>query len=64
MGFLCPGCRRGIDFLCRSSDFLAGGRETSCPKKGCVPMLDTIFVLLGLGGFAVCLAYVHLCARL
>jgi hypothetical protein len=29
-----------------------------------MPMLDTIFVLLGVGGFAVCLGYVHLCARL
>jgi len=27
-------------------------------------MYDAIYLLLGIGGFVVCLAYVHLCDRL
>jgi hypothetical protein len=33
------------------------------PQEG-VPMLDLVFLALGIGGFAVCLGYVFLCDRL
>ena len=43
---------------------------TSGSKRACNygrrggSMLDVIFVALGVGGFAVCLAYVYICDRL
>ncbi len=50
----------------------AGLRRIPMQKTGSSParlhrklaMLDVLYLILGVGGFAVCLGYVHLCDRL
>jgi hypothetical protein len=47
-----------VAFLCVEVDIqtpVSAGRPA---------MYDAIYLLLGIGGFVVCLAYVHLCDRL
>ena len=58
MQFLCPAIPSSVAFLCRTVNtkpFVLAKGQT---------MYDAIYLLLGLGGFVVCLGFVQLCDRL
>ncbi len=57
MEFLCARAGRRIAFLCPVEDVCG-----HLPERH--HMLDVLYLALGIGGFALCIGYVHLCDKL
>jgi hypothetical protein len=62
MRFLCRAAPGRLVFLCAAVDHCYATQPLSSGEV--IVVLDVLYLALGLGGFAVCLAYLFLCDRL